>query len=30
VGGGYAPLSSPAQIKPILLTALLQAVPSRP
>jgi Mg-chelatase subunit ChlD/ABC-type molybdate transport system substrate-binding protein len=30
VGGGYAPLASPAQIEPILLTALLQAVPSRP
>jgi Mg-chelatase subunit ChlD len=25
VGGGYAPLPNPAQIQPILLTALLQA-----
>jgi hypothetical protein len=30
VGGGYAPLASPAQIQPILLTALLQALPSHP
>jgi hypothetical protein len=30
VGGGYAPLTSPAQIQPILLTALLQAGPTHP
>jgi Mg-chelatase subunit ChlD len=30
VGGGYAPLSTPAQIRTILLNALLQAIPSHP
>jgi Mg-chelatase subunit ChlD len=29
VGGGYSALTSPAQIQPILLTALLQVLPSR-